>query len=446
MEDEETLRIVIDRVVTGMGYAVDSTGSVNEAQRLHKANSYLAAFYDIRLPDGDGLSLLSWTAKNARNCNCVIMTAEATMNNAIQAVKKGAFEYLVKPFDIKEVEQIIGRIERRAAISSSSETESLPAPKVSSKFEIIGQSPAIQKLYRKIGKAAASSYTVLITGESGSGKELVARNLHDFSDRADMPFVTVNCSAIPSELMESELFGYVKGAFTGADRDNNGLLQEADGGTLFMDEICEINTKMQAKLLRLLEDGKITPLGSRKAKPVNVRFIAATNRDVIKMVEKKQFREDLYHRLNVIPIKVPSLRKRREDIGLLARYFVKRSGGGRRISDEACRALEERPWPGNVRQLLNAIKRALVMSSENVLQASQFQIVEEEAPGELEAWIARNLQKGGKDIHKNIVSRVEAELIRQALEKCGQNKIKAARLLGINRNTLTKKVKDYSLE
>ncbi len=368
------------------------------------------------------------------------------MSNAVKAVKKGAFEYIVKPFDISEIEQILERVEQRLAMRGSADIAPAVAVKEAGKYEILGRSPAMQKLYKKIGKAAASSYTVLITGQSGTGKELVARNLHNFSDRAQNPFVTVNCSAIPKELMESELFGYIKGAFTGADSDRKGLLEEADSGTLFMDEIGETSIKMQAKLLRLLEEGRITPVGSRKPVPIDVRFITATNRDLAKMVEDGHFREDLYHRINVIPITVPPLSRRAGDVELLAKYFVKRHGGGRKISDEACAALAVRSWPGNVRQLLNVIKRTLVMSTSHILTPEKFPVVDEEAPEAMDAWIGRQLHKGGDRIHQKVIGEIENELIRQALTLCGGNKIKAANLLGINRNTLTKKVKDYALE
>lgn len=443
VEDEATLRLVLTKTIARAGYPVDAAKSVAEAKTFLEQSDYFAAFFDIRLPDGNGLELLA-PAREKNSCACVVMTAEATMANAVNAVKKGAFEYIVKPFDLDEIDQILQRVEHRLTMSTSTEKPAAPE----TRYEIIGRSPAMQKLYKKIGQAASSSYTVLITGDSGSGKELVARNLHRFSERAPKPFVTVNCSAIPKELMESEFFGYVKGAFTGADSDRKGLVAAADGGTLFMDEIAETGTKMQAKLLRLLEEGKITPLGSRKPLPVDVRFIAATNRDLAQMVEEGSFREDLYHRINVLPIHVPALGKRRGDVELLARYFVKRFGAGKKISDDACSDLASRRWPGNVRQLLNVIKRAFVMSTGAVLTPESFADVDEEPSGEMEAWVARQFRKvsTGGGVHEQVMGRLESELIRQALEISGGNKIKAAKLLGINRNTLTKKVKDFSLE
>ena len=445
VEDENTLRIVLSKTITKAGYPVDSAKNSAEAKKFLSGHNYFAAFFDIRLPDGNGLDLLPLPSEK-KSCACVVMTAEATMNNAVKAVKKGAFEYIVKPFDISEIEQILERVEQRLAMRGSTEKVPAVAAKEAGKYEIIGRSPAMQKLYKKIGKAAASNYTVLISGQSGTGKELVSRNLHNFSDRAQKPFVTVNCSAIPKELMESELFGYMKGAFTGADSDRKGLLEEADLGTLFMDEIGETSLKMQAKLLRLLEEGKITPVGSRKPVPIDVRFITATNRDLAKMVEDGEFREDLYHRINVIPISVPPLSRRAGDVELLAKYFVKRLGGGRKISDEACAALAVRSWPGNVRQLLNVIKRTLVMSTSHILTPEKFPVVDEEAPEAMDAWIGRQLHKGGDRIHQKVIGEIESELIRQALTLCSGNKIKAANLLGINRNTLTKKVKEFALE
>jgi two-component system nitrogen regulation response regulator GlnG len=312
-------------------------------------------------------------------------------------------------------------------------------PGENTEYEIIGNTGPIQKLYKKIGKAATSDFPVLITGESGSGKELVAQNLHKFSDRADKPFVAVNCSAIPKELFESELFGHLKGAFTGADRHTTGFIQEANGGTLFMDEIGDTPKKIQPKLLRFLEDGKVAQLGSRVYEDADVRFIAATNRNLKKMVENKEFREDLYHRLNVISLKVPSLKERQEDIPLLSRHFVKTFGGGKKISEEGILELQRRSWPGNVRQLLNTIKRAIVMSGDEVLVPESFTPSEEEPPLELDRWIAKHIARGGAKIYDRVVGEVEGELIRQALDRVGGNKVKAAKLLGINRNTLSKK-------
>ncbi len=445
VEDEASLRLVLSRTAQRKGYGAATAATIAEAKEKLQAGRFFAAFLDIRLPDGQGLDLLGWIKERGIATPCVVMTADATMDNAIKAVKRGAFEYLVKPLDLNEIEQIMDRIELRTTLAGTAK-EVPPETAAPGRYEIIGRSAPMQALFKKIGKAAASHFTVLITGESGSGKELVARNLHEFSDRAGGPFVTVNCSAIPKDLMESELFGHLKGAFTGADRDQKGLVEEADGGTLFMDEIGEIGSKMQAKLLRLLEEGKITPLGARRGTPVDVRFAAATNRDLEAMVKEGHFREDLYHRLNVLHIAVPPLRKRTGDIELLARYFVKRYGNGKRISDEACAELAARPWPGNVRQMQNAIKRALVMGSDEVLMPHHFSAVEDQAPEEMAGWIARTIQQGGEDIHGRIIGQVEAEMIRQGLEKCRGNKIKTAALLGINRNTLTKKVKDYSLE
>ena len=437
------MRLVLSRTVQRKGYAAETVATIRGAETLLKQEVFFAVFLDIRLPDGGGLELLSWIKNRHLQCPCIVMTADATMDNAVKAVKRGAFEYLVKPLDLDEIEGIIDRLEQRQALAAAS-TEDTVAE--SGKYEIIGKSPAMQKMYKKIGKAAASNFTALVTGESGSGKELVARNLHEFSDRAGKPFVTVNCSAIPKDLMESELFGYAKGAFTGADHDQKGLLEEADGGTFFMDEIGEVPPKVQVKLLRVMEEGKITPVGSRKAVPVDTRFVAATNRDLEEMVKQGLFREDLFHRLNVLRIHVPPLGKRPGDAELLARYFVKRHGQGKKISDAACQELEKRAWPGNVRQLQNAIKRALVMSSDDTLLPSHFAKKEEEAPEEVEDWISRMMQKEGDGLYEKIIGRIEAELIRQALVKCGGNKIKAAHLLGINRNTLTKKVKVYALE
>lgn len=446
VEDEASLRIVLGRAVERKGFVVRTAATIREAEASFKKEQFFAAFMDVRLPDGNGLELLSWARSHNITCPCVVMTADATMDNAVKAVKRGALEYVVKPLDLDEIEQILQRIEQRHAMAHVHTAADETAPFAEGgKYEIIGRSPAMQKLFKKIGRAAASSFTALITGESGCGKELVARNLHDFSDRAGKPFVTVNCSAIPRDLLESELFGHLKGAFTGADRDQTGLLEEANGGTLFMDEIGEIIPKTQVKLLRVLEEGKITPVGGRRSVPIDVRFVAATNKNLEDMVASGLFREDLFHRLNVIPIHIPPLRNRAGDAPLLARYFVKRHGGGRKISDEACANLENRPWPGNVRQLQNSVKRALVMTSDETLLPEHFSKAEKDAPEETEEWVARMMEGEKGKIHELVVGQVEKTLLRLALEKCGGNKIQAAKLLGINRNTLTKKVREYSL-
>jgi len=442
VEDEPSLRFVLSKVIARNGYKAEMADCVHKAKELLRDNEYFAHFLDIRLPDGDGVDLLGWIRKRGIPSASVVMTAEATMKNAVRAVKKGAFEYLVKPFDLKEIDRVIERLEQRRVLARASGARSAVCEAEPARWEIVGRCPAMQKLYKKIGKAAGSEFTVLITGESGTGKELVARNLHRFSDRKSGPFVPFNCAATPRDLIESELFGHLKGAFTGADSQRKGFIEEAEGGMFFMDEIGETTPGMQAKLLRLLEEGTITPVGSRKPIKTDVRFIAATNRNLKEMVGKNEFREDLFHRLNVIPIKIPPLRERDGDMELLATYFVKKYGAGRKISDAALRELTGRRWPGNVRQLENAIKRAVVMSSDDEpLLPSHFPKTDEEAPAGIEGWVARSLRAGGENIYSRIVGKVETELIRQAVEKCGGNKVKAAKLLGINRNTLSRKLK-----
>jgi len=442
VEDEPSLRFVLSKVIARNGYKAEMADCVQKAKELLRDNAYFAHFLDIRLPDGDGVDLLVWIRKRGIPAASVVMTAEATMKNAVRAVKKGAFEYLVKPFDLKEIDRVIERLEQRRVLARASGARDAVCEAEPARWELVGRCPAMQKLYKKIGKAAGSEFTVLITGESGTGKELVARNLHQFSDRKSGPFVPFNCAATPRDLIESELFGHMKGAFTGADSQRKGFIEEAEGGTFFMDEIGETTPGMQAKLLRLLEEGTITPVGSRKPIKTDVRFIAATNRNLKEMVGKNEFREDLFHRLNVIPIKIPPLRERDGDMELLATYFVKKYGGGRKISNAALRALAGRRWPGNVRQLENAIKRAIVMSSDDEpLLPSHFPQTDEEAPAGIEGWVARSLRAGGENIYSRIVGKVETELIRQAVEKCGGNKVKAAKLLGINRNTLSRKLK-----
>jgi two-component system nitrogen regulation response regulator GlnG len=440
VEDESSIRFVLSEFLTGKGFDVKTAENFESAKKALASEYYKMHFLDIRLPDGDGLDLLTQIKESGSAGPVIVMTAESTMNNAIRAVKRGAFEYIVKPFALEEIEEIIGRVFRRHAISPSSKTETPLAPRENTKYEIIGNSEPMQKLYKKIGKAAPSGFPALIIGDSGVGKELVARNLHEFSDRSDRPFIAVNCSAIPKELFESELFGYVRGAFTGADRNTPGFIQEADGGTLFMDEIGDAPKKIQPKLLRFLEDRKVAQLGSRVYKDIDVRFIAATNKNLKKMVENKDFREDLYHRLNVISLKIPTLKERQEDIPLLARNFVKIFGGGKKISDEAILELQRRSWSGNVRQLLNTIKRAIVMSGDDVLVPESFTPADEEPPQEFDIWIAKHIARGGEKIYERVVGEVEGELIRQALDRVGGNKVKAAKLLGINRNTLSKKL------
>jgi two-component system nitrogen regulation response regulator GlnG len=459
-DDEPGIRFVLREALETVGCEVVEADSGDAARKALAGGAFDIAFLDIRMPGPSGLELLDEVrALGGGAPAVVIITAQNTFDNAVEAMKRGAFDYLVKPFGVSEAQLLVEKAMRTRALEDEvRELRREVGTRSSPGERLVGKSAALLEVFKTIGRVAASSVPVLITGESGSGKEVAARSIHSASARAAEPFVALNSAAIPGELLESELFGHERGAFTGAVDARLGRFREASGGTLFLDEIGDMPVELQAKLLRVLQSGEVTPVGGRKTESVDVRVIAATHRDVDEEVKAGRFREDLLYRLRVVPIHIPPLRERQEDIPVLAEHFVTRYArelglGERYLSSATLERLLAHAWPGNVRELENAIKRALVLSSSEVLSPDDFGFLEAgaaESPETLEsvvAELARAALQGEEpdDLHREILARVERPLLEAVLSYTGGNQIRAAALLGINRNTLRKKIVELSL-
>jgi two-component system nitrogen regulation response regulator GlnG len=446
---------------------VQTTANGNTARELLTETHFDVSLMDIKLPDADGLTLLKEIKEAGIDTAMILMTAQNTMRNAIGAMKNGAFDYITKPFDLDEVLVLVKR-----AIDSRKLTRDFRELKeeVKKRFEpgvnIIGTSSSMQKVYKTIGQVVDTQATILIQGESGTGKELVAKTIHYNSPRWNHPFVAINCAAIPRDLLESELFGHEKGAFTGALDRRIGKFELAEGGTLFLDEVGDIPLELQTKLLRVLQDREYSRVGGRDVLRADVRILAATNQDLERAVKDKRFREDLYFRLKVIPIYLPPLRERRGDIPLLISYFIDKinremgiqtSG----ISPEAQKLLEEHSWPGNVRELENTLIRAAVLSSGPILFPKDFTLqnkpgganldvdqlsLEEIIRHKLEDYFRRTGDVDLDNLYSLVIERIERPLIELTLKKTRGNQIRAAQILGINRNTLRKKIVDLRIE
>jgi two-component system nitrogen regulation response regulator GlnG len=459
-DDEPSIRFVMRETLEGAGHHVVEADSGDAALGALAAGDFDIAFFDIRMPGPSGLELLDRVKALGADVAVVIITAQNTFENAVEAMKRGALDYLVKPFRNEEVLALVAKALRTRALER--EVRALrreAAGRTAAGERLVGRSPVLLDVFKTIGRVARSDVSVLITGESGTGKELIARAIHAASRRAEGPFIAVNAAAIPRELLESELFGHERGAFTGAVESRPGRFREANGGTLFLDEIGDMPIELQSKLLRVLQSGEVTSVGGRRPEPVDVRILAATHRDLEVAVAERRFREDLLYRLRVVPIHVPPLRERREDIPPLVEHFLQRydralTGGSHVISHESLERLERYDWPGNVRELENAVKRALVLASSEVLTPEDFaflragggtregagleQLVRNEADAALQAGQPT-------EIYRDILARVERPIIEAALERTQGNQIRAAALLGINRNTLRKKISDLEI-
>jgi two-component system nitrogen regulation response regulator GlnG len=454
VDDDEAIRFVLQRALTRRGYEVECFEEVGAVSRALEVGHPRAILTDIRLPDADGLSVVEMLADRSIEIPVIAMTAYSDLDQAVSAFQKGVFEYLPKPFDL---DQVISVVERAVA---RRETEPQTAdPEQGSR--LLGESPAMQEVFRTIGRLSRSDISVLITGETGSGKEVVAQVLHQHSPRARGPFVAINTAAIPAELLESELFGHEKGAFTGAHSRRVGRFEEAAGGTLFRDEIGDMPLPLQTRLLRVLAEGDYYRVGGRDMLRADARVIAATHQDLEEKVRTGEFREDLYHRLNVIHIALPPLRERTEDIAMLARRFLAQVAAElgleeKRLLPETIRLLEGHSWPGNVRQLLNLCRQLCVMAPGD-------QIFPEDLPPEmlgsarsvegemawaeaLRQWARRQLAAGGTDLFGRAQEEMERVLIDCALDQTGGQRIKAAELLGLGRNTLTRKLQKFEDE
>jgi two-component system nitrogen regulation response regulator GlnG len=460
-DDEPSIRFVLGESLSEQGCDVRDVDDGDAALEALAEGSYDLAFLDIRMPGMSGLELLDRCKQIGCETAVVIITAQNTFENAVEAMKRGALDYLVKPFSIREVEALVDKARRARALQREVVALRREAGRrVVPGDRLVGKSPQMLEVFKTIGRLAGRDVSVLITGESGTGKELVARAIHAASTRTEGRFVAVNTAAIPRELLESELFGHVRGAFTGAIAARVGRFREASGGTLFLDEIGDMSPDLQAKLLRVLQESEVTPVGGSEPQPIDVRIIAATHRDLDQSVREGRFREDLLYRLRVVPLHMPPLRERREDIRLLAEHFASRyseelAGRRRMLAPEALAFLEKYDWPGNVRELENAIKRAMVLSSADMLTAPDFAFLEEStAPREVEtASLERLVEEevevaladGEGRVYRDVMERVERPLIESVLQRTEGNQIRAAALLGINRNTLRKKIVELGI-
>jgi len=455
VDDDQGIRWVLSRVLQEEGFEVSQAENLLEAARYSRELALDLVFLDVYLPDGSGFDALR---EGMFSAPVVLLTAETTFDNAARAYKSGAMEYLPKPFDLDEVRALSRRIKPQP--------EQPPAQgKVGGRHGlIVGKSPAMQLLFRTLGRVAASDLTVLITGESGTGKELVAHILHEQSRRKKNPFVAINAAAIPAELLESELFGHERGAFTGADRARPGRFEQANGGTLFLDEIGDMPPGLQVKLLRVLEDGCVQRIGGKHSLPVNVRLLTATHQDLQQKIDSGLFREDLFYRLNVIPVNIPPLRDRSDDIPELAEHLLQAAAEELTMQppillDEALELLRSHDWPGNVRELKNVMRRLAVLTPGATITLSDVALsLGNRGSGEAhEETLSEAVTRCMKhyfdqlgyatpvDLHRHLLEQVEPPLYSLALQRARGNQIRAAEMLGLNRNTVRKMLKKYRI-
>jgi DNA-binding NtrC family response regulator len=432
VEDDNSVRNTIRTFLELEGYAVDAVSSTREALERLGADHYPIVISDIYIDERSGLDVLESARKNNPNCAVILMTARGTIETVMKATQGGAFDYIAKPFELDRMLDTVKRAEasvNQQPGDQDSEIDDLP------ESEMVGSSPKMVEIYKTVSLVAPTDVTVLLEGETGTGKEMIARMVHNNSTRAHQPFVPVDCGAITKSLLESELFGAVKGAYTGADRDRVGVFEAANNGTVFLDEIGELELGFQLSLLRFLQEKEIRPVGSPRGKKVDVRVVAATNRDLQKMVDQGKFREDLWYRLNVVRIILPPLVERRGDVPLLAHYFLKkyneRYGQQAKITESALRALENYSWPGNIRQLQHMIERlVIVIPQGRIDDAAVREAIELTEP---------------RDIASESLADTEADQIRRVLAATGGNKSRAAKILGIERKTLYRKLERMAL-
>ena len=459
VEDDLSVSHVIITALKAAGYEVESCKSIAERDALMASTTYDLLLTDVGLGEGDGIASLDKVRMVQPNIPIVIISAQNTLNTAVRAAETGAFEYLPKPFDLDELVEVVTQ-----ALKPKAET--LPeAPMEEDDLPLVGRSSAMQEVYRMIARLINNDLSVLIMGESGTGKEVVAEAIHNLGQRKSGPFVAVNMAAIPADLIEAELFGHEKGAFTGAVSSASGKFEQAQGGTLFLDEIGDMPMHAQTRLLRALQSGEINRVGGRGAVQLDVRIIAATNKDFLTMIEEGKFREDLYYRINVVPIKLPPLRDRSSDIPALTQHFltmaVEEGLPQKTISDEALDLLGSYQWRGNVRELKNVIYRLVVTEREDQLSDKSIRRIlsEERARGETESQslefeghvksIVQELIGNDEDhekIYASALERFERPLLTEIMNQAHGNQIRAAKMLGINRNTLRKKLNEYEID
>ena len=464
-EDDTGVRTVLARALARQGFEVRTTGTASGLWRWIEERQGDVVITDVRLPDEDALDLLPRIRKLRPELPVIVMSAQSTLLTAVRAAEEGAFEYLPKPFDIATLVAVVERSLARRTEGVAPE----PAPELEEQqLPIIGRSAAMQEIYRTIARLVSTDLTVLIFGESGTGKELVARALHDFGRRRKGPFVAVNMAAIPRELIESELFGHEKGAFTGASARRIGRFEQADGGTLFLDEIGDMPLEAQTRLLRVLQQGEFVPVGGQRPIRTNVRIVAASHRDLRAMASQGLFREDLFYRLNVVPLRLPPLRERTEDIpALVHHFFLKGVGEGlpiKTLTPAAMARLKAHSWPGNVRELENLVRRLAVLCREEVVDESviEAELRQSAPPAEggrtsassleeaVERWLEGYFGSFGDGLpppglYHRVLREVERPLLARVLRATGGNQLRAADILGVNRNTLRKKLRDLEI-
>ena len=429
VEDEEPLKKLLQKRLSRKGMVVDAFESAEEANDRLKQVSYDVALVDIRLPGMDGIELLR-CIKEEGETEVIILTGHGTIDSAISAMKLGAYDYLTKPCKLSELELVVQKAHEKKQLKEGYSDLKHELQRRNRYGEVIGRSRAISEVMDLVERISRIPSTVLIQGETGTGKELIAHEIHRRSPRRDAPFIVIHCAALPESLQESELFGYEKGAFTGAAKQKRGLVELADRGTLFIDEVGEIQPPLQVKLLRFLESGKFRRLGGESEHQIDARIIAATNRDLMKEVEAGHFREDLYYRLKVVSIRLPPLRERKEDIPLLVEHFLERGGGTKQITRAALDKLAEYDWPGNVRELANALEFVAALCKGRFIHPEDLAI--------------QGLASSSKEWES--LADLEKEHIRQVLASCSGNKTKTAGILGISVRNLYRKIEKYGLD
>ncbi|MCA9122515.1 MAG: sigma-54-dependent Fis family transcriptional regulator [Planctomycetaceae bacterium] len=434
VDDDDEFRDTLVRRYTRCGFRVSDASCGDEAIDMVQRRDFDVAVFDMMMPGLSGLELLEKFKETQVECEVILLTGKGSIDTAVQAMKAGAFDYLQKPFPLQDLETVIRRAKERRALRKENQQLKALLERNQPQSNMVGQSPAMREVYRLIERAGPSDKAILIQGESGTGKELVAQALHRQSQRSRKPLVVINCAALPETLLESELFGHEKGSFTGAVGTKQGLFEVADGGTLFIDEIGEMPGSLQAKLLRVLEDGSMRRVGSIKERKVNVRILAATNRNLADEVREGKFREDLFYRINVMSLELPPISERQGDLPLLVSHFL---GEGWEIEDDAMRALERYDWPGNVRQLINAIERGKIMAEGNVVRLRDL-------PREI-------MNRSSTDSPSILadtddLSSIERAKVIEVLRRESGNKTRAAKTLGIDRRKLYRLVEKYDIK
>ena len=445
VDDEEPLRQLLAVILRDRGYQPRTVGSAEDALKELAARDYDLVLTDVRMPRMDGIALTRAIQEKQPGATVIVMSAYGSHDDAIEAMKAGAYDFLPKPFKPDDVLLCLRKAEERERLARENRRLRAELRGAVGVDAIVGVSEAMQAVLRQVRKVAPQKTTVLLSGESGTGKELVARALHDLSPRAAAPFVAVNCGAIPGELLESELFGHARGAFTDAVRAKKGLAVEADGGTLFLDEIGELPLPLQVKLLRFLQEEEVRPVGDNRSQKVDVRVVAATARDLAQAVAAGQFREDLFWRLNVVAVRLPALRERPDDVETLARHFLQRFAllrpelPGLRFTPEALETLRAHRWPGNVRELMHAVERAVVLAEGSAIR-------EEDLPDPVRSPDPGLPGPPPDDLSvKRATRALEARLIQEALARTGGNRTRAAELLDLSYRALLYKIKEYGL-